>query len=235
MIPAGARSLLDIGTGNGAFLKHLEQSGSTLELAGIERSEMAARMRWCRTKIVIGSADALPYPDRSFDIVSACEVIEHLPFGVYETALAEMSRTARSHILVSVPFREKRTFMKCPYCETEFPAWFHLRSFDLEKLSGLFAGFRMVSNAKVTAVARLFLLSPDPRDFWAWLRRARAPIWAGQVCPTCSFTPAQRPRASAASSGLDRRPLRSRFKTWVSLSPKGLKEKWVIALYSRTP
>jgi ubiquinone/menaquinone biosynthesis C-methylase UbiE len=45
---------------------------------------------------------ALPFPDRAFDLVVCCEVLEHLERPAQ--ALAELCRVADRHILLSVPW-----------------------------------------------------------------------------------------------------------------------------------
>src|SRR3989344_622541 len=52
---------------------------------------------------VVGSVLALPFADKSFDVACAFEVLEHLPFEKFDTALAELSRVARTHIVISLP------------------------------------------------------------------------------------------------------------------------------------
>jgi ubiquinone/menaquinone biosynthesis C-methylase UbiE len=46
-------------------------------------------------------ADGLPFASGEFDLVSAIEVLEHLPDP--EQTLSEMARCAERHLLVSVP------------------------------------------------------------------------------------------------------------------------------------
>ena len=47
------------------------------------------------------SADQLPFADGEFDLAAAIEVLEHVPDP--ERVLAEMTRVAAGHLLVSVP------------------------------------------------------------------------------------------------------------------------------------
>lgn len=53
----------------------------------------------------VGDIRSLPFQDNTFDLVVAFEVIEHLPFGESEKALAELSRVSKSYVLLSVPHR----------------------------------------------------------------------------------------------------------------------------------
>lgn len=52
---------------------------------------------------VVADVTALPFKEHSFDVVCAFEILEHLPFGKFEQALAELARVARHRILISLP------------------------------------------------------------------------------------------------------------------------------------
>ena len=51
---------------------------------------------------MFGDATTLPFPDDSFDLVLAIEVLEHVPGP--EAALSELARVCSGTFVASVPF-----------------------------------------------------------------------------------------------------------------------------------
>lgn len=51
----------------------------------------------------VASIENLPFPNNSFDIVCAFEILEHLPFKKFENSLKEMKRVSRNKIIFSIP------------------------------------------------------------------------------------------------------------------------------------
>jgi ubiquinone/menaquinone biosynthesis C-methylase UbiE len=45
----------------------------------------------------------LPFEDNSFDVVVACQVLEHLPFEKLPQALKELKRVAKRYVLIDIP------------------------------------------------------------------------------------------------------------------------------------
>lgn len=80
----GGESLLDVGCGPGAFPRYLHAHGHTGRLAGLDQSaamiaaaaEASAEsaIEWFR-----GEANALPFPDGAFDVISARHMLYHVP------------------------------------------------------------------------------------------------------------------------------------------------------------
>ena len=95
-------TVLEIGPGNGFvadYLRRLEYDVVTLDV----NQDLIPD--------VVGSITAMPFDDGSFDVVTACEVIEHLPFDLVKTALAEVRRVTRAHVILSIP--DKSPSFRC--------------------------------------------------------------------------------------------------------------------------
>jgi len=89
---AGATRVLDVGTGEGQIARLAVRDGASL-VVGIDptRAQLrAARARGGGAAYVRGGADALPFPDASFDAVVVCLVFEHVLD--HESAIAEVAR-----------------------------------------------------------------------------------------------------------------------------------------------
>ena len=105
------QTLLDLGTGRGVFLWPLLDEFPELPVTCVDTREdrVADLMRVSRggiTRLRATTADirALPYPDKSFDVVTALEVFEHLDDAL--PAAREAIRVAQRHVVVSVPSQE---------------------------------------------------------------------------------------------------------------------------------
>ena len=54
----------------------------------------------------IGSVLAMPFADSQFDVIGCFQVLEHLPFENFETALSELFRVANKAVILSLPNAE---------------------------------------------------------------------------------------------------------------------------------
>ena len=92
-LPARERPrILDVGCGTGANLEMLARFG---DAEGVDVSQEA--LVFCRARglenVRRGAAESLPYPEASFDLVTALDVVEHLDDDV--AGLREMRRVLR--------------------------------------------------------------------------------------------------------------------------------------------
>ena len=219
------QSLLDVGTGNGVFLRYLEEKKKIPLLTGIERSRTAIELAACHSEIIHGEADELPFGDLSFDGVSALEVIEHFPFQVYEKALAEIQRVAKHLIFLSVPYREDRPLTECPYCGCIFNAAYHVRTFDEQTLERLFHHFRCIEMQKIFVKKQVALL---PIWIIKKIIRKRAPFSQYALCPLCGYklNPTETSESGAASQPFLNR-LRTKLYPWIHYP------RWIACVYVR--
>ncbi len=101
-------SLLDVGSGRGTFLWPLLDALPWVTVTAIDHDprraeDLAAVRRGGVARLTGACMDAarLAFDDRAFEVVSALEVLEHVPHP--ERVAAEIVRVARTHVVVSVP------------------------------------------------------------------------------------------------------------------------------------
>jgi len=86
---------LDVGCGRGEMLDYAEGLGYKVQ--GVE----AVPYLTDGTRVVKADAHALPFANKSFDVVSMLDVIEHLLPGDDEAACRELARVARKHVILT--------------------------------------------------------------------------------------------------------------------------------------
>lgn len=224
LLPEGVATLLDVGCGDGSLVNYLQSRNANLRCVACDRSLAAVAAARHHAAALAGSSDALPFPDRTFDVVLACEVLEHLPLPVLSRTCYEISRVSRERVLISVPFRERRIFIKCRWCGSTFPQWLHLQTFDEDDLQNLIPGFGLECSRRVLVKVPLL------RQLWQILR-ARLPlprsIGTTDLCPVCSYQPPM----GSQNRGFGRAALSRILDQSLPLQlPVG---RWIVALYRR--
>ena len=118
--PVDQIRFLDYGCGDGKYFRRLLACGlSPANVHGVDvskiRIERCRAFGWERT-MHIQVGQRLPYPDDHFDIVNFMEVIEHIPAGAIDAALAEIRRVVSPEgiLIVSTPnYPIKRLYDIC--------------------------------------------------------------------------------------------------------------------------
>ena len=103
---AAPHSVLDVGCGEGVLTVQWADRLADGRVVGIDLDDPKLRAEWekrARPNLEFRAEEAtsLSFADDEFDLACAIEVLEHVPEP--EATLAEMARTARRHLLVSVP------------------------------------------------------------------------------------------------------------------------------------
>lgn len=104
----GYKTLLDIGAGTGYFLKLAKDRG--FDVFGIEVSERAsefARENYGVNLLNITDIEEARFHDGSFDVITLCHVIEHLPYP--EVTLKEVYRILRPNGILLIVTPNYRT------------------------------------------------------------------------------------------------------------------------------
>ena len=229
------RTLLDVGCGYGVFL-HLLKNHIDIFSVGLERSQnsLTVGKSMFDLNLVQGTADVLPFYDCSIDVITVLEVIEHLPYEAFEKSLQEIERVSRKWIIISVPFCEKRIFIRCPYCGCEFNPYYHFRSFTKKDLVNLFNKFNLVTvtgvipTLKLPFIHRFLKIYRDKIQFFPELT----------ICPACGY---KRKSMTGAISTEQREKSLETYLTKLRQSKEWLLKKipwwkqyrWIIACYKK--
>lgn len=179
MIPSRAKSLLDVGCGSGALINSLNLK----RVVGVDIAEQA--LKYVKKEKALASAESLPFREKTFDIVTCSEVLEHLEDSVFLKAVKEIERVAKDYILITVPNQEnlKRSSVFCPSCKRMFHPYFHVRSFDKKKLANVFNKFKLLE-IKESGPSQPYV----PDFLVKVLRKVEKPSPLGtSICPFCGY------------------------------------------------
>ena len=184
-IPSDVESIVDVGCGNGLITNALKKQ---FKIVGIDRS--IAALKFVKSLKVNGDINTLPVKTNSIDLLLVSEVLEHLDDKVLEKAIAELQRTAKKYILVTVPNNEMlaKNAIKCQKCELVFNASYHVQSFTNERLQHIFSGFNCL---KITEFGPGWRRYAPPllkiRQNWGngWFN---IPATRTVMCPNCENT-----------------------------------------------
>jgi len=86
--------VLEVGIGNGFVSNYIKNRGIKVITLDIDKR---------LNPDVVGTVLELPFSNASFDVVTCCEVLEHLPYKDFRKALSEMFRVSKSRTIVSLP------------------------------------------------------------------------------------------------------------------------------------
>jgi|GEM_PF-2398249 len=178
-IPEDVKTILDVGCGSGYIINSLAEK---YDCTGIDISETA--LTQVTVKKFIGSAEDLPFPDESFDLVMINDVLEHLPESVFTKTLAELRRVAKKYILITVPFMENLNagMTCCGKCGTVYHITHHIRAFNLNSLLDLYHGELKPSVLIYSGSEH------DIQDITQYELRANLHLyttWDKAMCPVC--------------------------------------------------
>ncbi|OYX05114.1 MAG: hypothetical protein B7Z15_17150 [Rhizobiales bacterium 32-66-8] len=118
--PLDGRSILDVGCGGGMLARALAARGA--QVTGVDPQPAAlatARTRAPQARFEAAGAEALPFPDASFDAVVFLNSLHHVPEPLMAAALREAGRVSRGPVLVIEPLAEGPFFRAMQPVEDE--------------------------------------------------------------------------------------------------------------------
>ncbi len=145
IVPAGqCESLLDVGSGRGVFLFPLLRDFPELEVTSLDILPHRHELMQCiheggikNLKPILANITQWDAPEKSFDVVTMLEVMEHIPDT--KAVVKNAVRVARNYVIVSVPSKPD-----------DNPEHIHLFSADDLKRLFLNAGAKSVKFMSVT-------------------------------------------------------------------------------------
>lgn len=230
LIPHDVSSILDVGCGEGSFLRSLDDN---YEKMGFDVSKEA--LKHIEGPTTRGDISSMPFSSNSYDLLSVLEVLEHLSYPKYKKAISEIERVSKNYIIVSVPNDEnlEQKLVNCPKCYAKFNSYRHVRSFTPDRLKHLFENFEVTNLLEIGPVITshnypTFLVSA----YKSWKKPA-PPETA--ICPQCGYSPTGEKKAQAWERG-DKSSLKttvvSVLKSFVKTIWKlDKKRRWLLALY----
>jgi len=123
------KSVLEIGVGSGITTKILKDND--IKVITLDNDPETH-------PDILGDILHLPFGNNSFDIAVAFEILEHLPFSSFLTALKELRRVAKDYVIISVPDHAKsllRITLKIPFLK-EKQMYIRIPAIDNKKFWG---------------------------------------------------------------------------------------------------
>jgi SAM-dependent methyltransferase len=114
---SNTNKILEIGKGNGFFSDYMKKLGVKVTTCDFDNNLQPD---------IVADIRSLPVSDNSFDLVTAFEILEHIPFEDVPKALSELNRVSKKRVILSLPYRSTgiewifkfpgiRTILKIPF------------------------------------------------------------------------------------------------------------------------
>lgn len=113
ILSLGIKNILEIGIGSNLVSFCLKEYGINVMTCDFDSSVEPD---------IVADIRKIPLPDKSFDAVLACQVLEHIPFEDFDNALIEIKRLSSRYVVISLPYRSVffESVLKFPFIRKIF-------------------------------------------------------------------------------------------------------------------
>jgi 2-polyprenyl-3-methyl-5-hydroxy-6-metoxy-1,4-benzoquinol methylase len=153
LVPEKTKSILDVGCGEGAFLK-LVKTHINAETWGIEKSpEIAEKAKFNADKILTGGIETVysSIPDNYFDCITFNDILEHLPEPCDVLKHIKQKLSGKGIIIASIPnvFRKEWKYIESGILDSD-----HIRFFTKKSMRRLFeeAGYTVTEQIGINRI-----------------------------------------------------------------------------------
>lgn len=91
----GVKKVLEVGIGNKTVSNYLKHSG--FDVTTCDNNESLE-------PDVVGDIRELPFGAESYEVIIACEILEHLPWDDIPKTMSELYRVTSKYVIISLPF-----------------------------------------------------------------------------------------------------------------------------------
>ena len=187
IIPSDVQTILDVGCGNGVFVNTLTDilPGRFDRIVGVDSSKEA--LKFVKVEKYGANISSLPFTNKSYDLLTSLEVLEHLSQEDFKKGILELQRVAKKYIIITVPNEEdlEHSLVICPECNCWFNPSFHVRSFDSSVLNNMFNNYKLINIKEIGPVIEYRLYPSLLYSFYRNWRKMLPPKTS--ICPQCGF------------------------------------------------
>lgn len=109
VIDKSAESILDVGCGQGLPMQMIKMRMNVKKTVGVDLFEpyiKECKKKKIHNEYVKADVRKLPFDDKSFDVVIALQVLEHLPKKDSWKVLSKMEKIAKKQVIIAMPVGE---------------------------------------------------------------------------------------------------------------------------------
>lgn len=135
-IDPSAKTLIDVGSGNGFLLRQIHERHPGLQLTGFDIKDKDDSTVYNYVK---GNIEEMPFPDKSFDVVTCSHTVEHLV--KLEQCMKELVRIARKQVFIVTPCQRYFYYTLDEHVnfftfKEELTSKIPMKNFSCEKMNG---------------------------------------------------------------------------------------------------